>query len=154
MFGHPVVSKLPWFLNIITANIKKIFYSFRTLFRWTVWLSMKFLVKWTKTKKCMRTMREQKACLTLTVFENLRKSLNLKIASEASYVYILSWQKFIKNAKNGWFWWFFDNATFFGDFQPLCLCKMPHKHQNSFHVPSLSILRSTCLWQISVQDPK
>ena len=33
--------------------------------------------------------------------------------SEASYVYILSEQKFIKNAKNGRFWWFFDNATFF-----------------------------------------
>ena len=33
-----------------------------------------------------------------TVFENHRKSL---IASEASYVYILSGQKFIKNAKNG-----------------------------------------------------
>ena len=32
------------------------------------------------------------------VFENHRKSL---IASEASYVYILSGQKMIKNAKNG-----------------------------------------------------
>ena len=35
-----------------------------------------------------------------TVFENHRKSLN---ASEASYVYILSGQKFIKNTINGQF---------------------------------------------------
>ena len=31
------------------------------------------------------------------------------IASEASYVYILSGQKFIKNAKNGQFWRVFEN---------------------------------------------
>ena len=36
-----------------------------------------------------------------TVFENHRKSLSFNIASEASYVYILSGQKLIKNAKNG-----------------------------------------------------
>ena len=35
-----------------------------------------------------------------TVFENHRKSL---IVSEANYVYILSGQKFIKNAKNAQF---------------------------------------------------
>ena len=40
-----------------------------------------------------------------TVFENHRKSL---IASEASYVYILSGQKLIKNAKNGSFWRVFE----------------------------------------------
>ena len=34
------------------------------------------------------------------VFENHRKSLIQNIASEASFVYILSGQKFIKNAKN------------------------------------------------------
>ena len=31
------------------------------------------------------------------------------IASEASYVYILSGEKLFKNAKNGQFWRFFDN---------------------------------------------
>ena len=31
------------------------------------------------------------------------------IASEASYVYILSGQKFIENAKNGQFWRVFEN---------------------------------------------
>ena len=36
----------------------------------------------------------------ITVFENHRK-VSFNIASEASYVYILSGQKFIKNAKNG-----------------------------------------------------
>ncbi len=33
------------------------------------------------------------------------------IASEASYVYILSGQKFIKNAKNGPFWVVFENLN-------------------------------------------
>ena len=31
------------------------------------------------------------------------------IASEASYIYILSGQKFIRNAKNGQFWRVFEN---------------------------------------------
>ena len=39
-----------------------------------------------------------------TMFENHKKSLRFNIASEASYVYILSGQKLIKNAKNGPFW--------------------------------------------------
>ena len=43
----------------------------------------------------------------LTVFENHRKSLIL--ASEVSYVYILSGQNFIENAKNGPFWRVFEN---------------------------------------------
>ena len=38
--------------------------------------------------------------LPYTVFENNRK-VSLNIASEASYVYILSGQKLINNAKNG-----------------------------------------------------
>ena len=38
-----------------------------------------------------------------TVFENHGKSLIFNIVSEASYVYILSGLKFIKNAKNGQF---------------------------------------------------
>ena len=40
------------------------------------------------------------------MFENHRKSL---IQSEASYVYILSGQKLIKNAENGPFWRVFEN---------------------------------------------
>ena len=36
----------------------------------------------------------------------------LKIASEASYVYFLSGQKLIKNAKNGPFWRVFENLKF------------------------------------------
>ena len=40
-------------------------------------------------------------CCLLTVFENQRKSLIFNNASEASYVYIFSGQKFINNAKNG-----------------------------------------------------
>ena len=39
----------------------------------------------------------------------ITEKVSFIIASEASYVYILSGQKFIKNAKNGQFWRFFGN---------------------------------------------
>ena len=42
------------------------------------------------------------------MFDNHRKSL-IQHASEASYVYILSGQKLIKNAKNGPFWRVFEH---------------------------------------------
>ena len=45
-------------------------------------------------------------CLKIT------EKVAFNIASEASYVYILSGLKFIKNAKNGPFWRQFRNATF------------------------------------------
>ena len=45
-------------------------------------------------------------CLKIT------EKVSFNIASEASYVYILSGQKFIKKAKNGQFWRVFENATF------------------------------------------
>ena len=38
-----------------------------------------------------------------------QKKVSLNIASEASYVYILSGQKLNKNAKNGPFWRVFEN---------------------------------------------
>ena len=41
-----------------------------------------------------------------------QKKVAFSIASEASYVYILSGQKFIKNAKNDQFWRFFENLKF------------------------------------------
>ena len=43
-----------------------------------------------------------------TVFEN-HKKVSFNIASEASYVYIMSGQKLNKNAKNGSFWGVFQN---------------------------------------------
>ena len=42
-------------------------------------------------------------CLKIT------EKVSFNIASEASYVYILSGQKLIKNAKNGPFWRIFEN---------------------------------------------
>ena len=42
-------------------------------------------------------------CLKIT------EKVSFNIASEASYVYILSGQKFITNAKNGPFWQVFEN---------------------------------------------
>ena len=44
------------------------------------------------------------------MFEN-RQKVAFNIASETSYVYILSGQKFIKNAKNGQFWQVFENLS-------------------------------------------
>ena len=61
--------------------------------------------------------------LYLKIFEFLRQKITkFIIASEASYVYILSRQKFIKNAKNSQFSEFLknSNATFWVNFQPPC----------------------------------
>ena len=43
------------------------------------------------------------------MFENQEKKVAFNIASEASYVYILSGQKFIKNTQNGPIWLVFEN---------------------------------------------
>ena len=39
----------------------------------------------------------------------ITEKVSFNIASEASYLYILSGQKLIKNAKNGQFWQAFEN---------------------------------------------
>ena len=52
-----------------------------------------------KTKKIIIIPR----CLKIT------EKVSFNIASEASYIYILSGQKFIKKAKNGPFWRVFEN---------------------------------------------
>ena len=41
----------------------------------------------------------------------ITEKVSFNIASEASYVYILSGQKLIKNAKNGQFWQVFENKA-------------------------------------------
>ena len=51
----------------------------------------------------------------------IMEKVSFDIASEASYVYILSGQKFIKNGKNDQFWRVFEKCDFFGEFQTLCL---------------------------------
>ena len=40
---------------------------------------------------------------------NITEKVSFNIASEASYIYIFSGQKFIKNVKNGPFWRVFEN---------------------------------------------
>ena len=42
----------------------------------------------------------------------IKEKVSFNIASEASYVYILSGQKLIKNAKNGQFWRVSENLKF------------------------------------------
>ena len=44
-----------------------------------------------------------------SVCKSVKKSHFIHIVSEASYVYILSGQKFIKDTKNGPFWLVFEN---------------------------------------------
>ena len=57
-------------------------------------------------------MKGDSAYLTSYCNNYLKEFENHKKASEASYVYILSGQKFIKNAKNGQFWRVFENLKF------------------------------------------
>ena len=54
--------------------------------------------------KCCE-FREISELDNITVFEKVSSN----IASEASFIYILSGQKFIKSAKNGPFWQVFEN---------------------------------------------
>ena len=57
----------------------------------------------------MRKMAPRKFVLTFTKSLKITENVSFNIASEASYVYILSGQKLIKNAKNGQFWRVFEN---------------------------------------------
>ena len=59
-------------------------------------------------------MREELEYTVDSLFWVIKESfwdptVSFNIASEASYVYILNEQKFIKNAKNGPFWRVFEN---------------------------------------------
>ena len=55
------------------------------------------------SKKLNNSKGQKPWCLKIT------EKVSFNIASEASYVYILSGQKLIKNAKNGSFWRVFEN---------------------------------------------
>ena len=57
-----------------------------------------FLAKVAKCDICLKVQ-----CLKIT------EKVSFNIASEASYVYFLSGQKLLKNAKNGQFWRVFKN---------------------------------------------
>ena len=52
----------------------------------------------------LQFIQTSEQCLKIT------EKVSFNIASEASYVYILSGQKLIKNAKNGPFWRVFENV--------------------------------------------
>ena len=56
-------------------------------------------------------------CLKEYIAECLKitEKVSFNIASEASYVYILSGQKLIKKAKNGPFWRVFENLAMFNE---------------------------------------
>ena len=59
--------------------------------------------KWNFIIKAEKNSAKDPRCLKIT------EKVSFNIASEASYVYIVSGQKLIKNAKNGPFWRVFEN---------------------------------------------
>ena len=66
----------------------------------------------TKKKIEIKTLRfRQKKIIDASLARCLKitEKVSFKIAREASFVYILSGQKLIKNAKNGPFWRVFEN---------------------------------------------
>ena len=70
--------------------------------------------QFTRLKRCSENFYSFLELLDLTQFWCLKitEKVSFKITSEASYVYILSGQKFIENAKNSQFWQKIQNATF------------------------------------------
>ena len=67
--------------------------------------------QFTRLKRCSENFYSFLELLDLTQFWCLKitEKVSFKITSEASYVYILSGQKFIKKAKNSPFWRVFEN---------------------------------------------
>ena len=59
-------------------------------------------------ENCLKLAIFRKLCQGHCIFK-ITEKVSFNIASEASYVYILSGQKLIKNAKNVSFWRVFEN---------------------------------------------
>ena len=103
---------ISWFqiekLHSIRQSENKLLQSSSILQKWWIFYSWvnekidnskkKFYESW--DPKFWNILKRWAKCLKIT------KSVAFKIASEASYVYILNEQKLIKNAKNGQFWIF------------------------------------------------
>ena len=71
-----------------------------------MWSKKRMLIRWKRnelSKNKQGNASNDSRCLKIT------EKVSFKIASEASYVYILNGQKLIKNAKNCPFWRVFDN---------------------------------------------
>ena len=65
----------------------------------------------------------------------ISEKVSFNIASEASYIYTFSGQKFIKNAKHGLIWQVFENLNFLSNSDTRQVtfinAKIGEKHQNS-----------------------
>ena len=101
-------------LKIITSNFDLLFtfsvekfvlLSFFVASQGRNWRVSNFQKLWWKNDRTTSSL----SSLTHIVFENHRKKVAFHIASEASYVYILSGEKFIKMPKKGPFWRIFEN---------------------------------------------
>ena len=77
------------------------------------WFSLVFPLSWHLKKSLVNKLSlALKKVFPFTIFAQclkIPKKVSFDFASEVSYVYILSGQKFIKNAKNGRFWRVFHN---------------------------------------------
>ena len=67
---------------------------------WPWWWWLLWIVGWSSLSRILKS----KIKLNLARCFKITEKVSFDIASEASYVYILSGQKLIKNAKNGSFW--------------------------------------------------
>ena len=78
---------------------------------------IRFLLRADYFWRCFTGFLQHDFCIIIPFFTifihtqclKITEKVSFNIASEASYVYILSGQKFIKNAKNGQFWRVFEN---------------------------------------------
>ena len=86
-------------------HLKLIYYKISVNWKSTLWIEFGWYTCEIK-KTCFGLPKDFKGfslCLEIT------EKVSFNIASEASYVYILSRQKFIKYAKNGQFWRVLEN---------------------------------------------
>ena len=83
-------------------------------------------------EQLQKTRLDVQPILTFTRCLKITEKVSFNIASEASYVYILSGQKIIKNAKNGQFWRVFENLKLaVKQCYQTCQIKIGQKCQNS-----------------------
>ena len=92
----------------------KCIFWFKVVHFYQVLQSMQFSVQFQVLSQFGRTLLRAALCATLSQCLKITEKVSFNIASEASYVYILSGQKLTKNAKNGPFWRVFENLKFAG----------------------------------------
>ena len=99
-------------VNFLSYKLQKMLHS--SIYFWSellIWICPKPKALKTKTSRLFSYKPSKKLTGKTIGARGLKitQKVSFNIASEASYVYILSGQKLIKNAKNGPFWRVFEN---------------------------------------------